>query len=243
MAIQFDESNDYYSVSDAPELALADGDWCIGIWTYVDDNAGSNAQYLISINSLGANNSINLWLEETGSGSSPGEWSVYGKDGDGTNTGTLRCGITGADSAWRLIIIQRKTADNEIQIWFCEKSGAASKVDSVADTDFDAVDGGDWNIGRRADGDADRFYGGAACELFKGDFALSQAQIEALAAGLPVKTLAAQLGHTLDLYLPMWKADATLIDYSGSGNSATRHDSPTTTTHAPICTPIKRRRI
>jgi hypothetical protein len=237
MAILFDEVDDYYSIADAGELALQDGDWCIGIWSRVDDNSGSNAQYLLSNNNLGANDSINLWLEESGSGSSPNEWSLYGEDSDGTNTGTLRCGATGADSTWRLIIIQRRTADNEIQIWFCEQNGAASKVDSVADTNFDAVDGGDWNIARRVDGNADRYYGGTCCELFKGDFSLTQVQIESLAAGTTIDDLASGAGLTLDLYLPMTTADATLADESGSGNDATRHGNPSTVDHPGVLIP------
>jgi hypothetical protein len=237
MAIFFDEVDDYYDISDAAELVLQDGDWCVSIWSKVDDNSGAIAQYLLSNNNLGATDSINLWLEESGSGSSPNEWSFYGRDSDGTNTGTFRCGATGADSTWRLIIIQRRIADNEVQIWFCEQNGAASKVAFIADTNFDAVDGGDWNIARRVDGNADRYYGGAVCELFKGNFSLSQAQIETLAAGTTISDLAADEGYTLDLYLPMWTADATLTDESGSGNDATRHGAPVTVAHPSVFTP------
>lgn len=243
MAISFDEINDYYSVLDAAELALQDGDWCVGIWTNHSDNAGIYYHYLISNNALGANDSLNLYLGEAGNGSIPDQWAFRVVDGDGTNLSATSASSPGADSTWRLIIVQRRTADNEIQLWFCEKGGVASKEGSVADTSFDAVDGGAWNIGRRTDGDADRYFGGTVCEFFKGDFALSQAQIEALAAGLPILSLAAQAGLTLDVYWPMWEADATLLDYSDNGNDGTRQDTPATATHAPVCTPIKRRRV
>ena len=246
MAIGFDETDDYYDISDAAELTLPDGDWCIAVWTYVDDNTGTTYQYLISTNALNANNSFNLFLGEAAQVTDANKWGFNVEDGDGTNPGTIFAGATGADSTWRLIVAQRNTgaaAGQEFELWFCEVGGVASKENTATDADFAAINGGDWDIGRRADGDADRYYGSIAAEVFKGDFALTQAQIEALAAGLPIKTMAKQLGYTLDAYLPMWEADATLLDYSNSGNNGTRNSAPTTETHPPICTPVKRRRM
>ena len=244
MAIGFDEATTYYTIPDAPDLTLQDGDWCVGIWTYVSDNAGENYQVLISNNDLNANDSLNIYLYEDDQGVNPGIWCVVAEDSDGTNTGYVKsAGTPGGDSIWRLIVVQRDDSENEIQIWFCEPGAAATKEASAADTNFAAVDGGDWNVGRRVDGDPDRYYGSIAAEFFKGDFALTQAQIQALAAGLPILTLAAQASLTLDVYLPMWQADATLLDYSNNGNDATRSSAPTTETHAPVCTPVKRRRM
>lgn len=243
MAIGFDEGDDYYSIADAAELTLQNGDWVVGVWTYVSDNAGSSYQYLVSSGNL-VNGSINIHLaEDSEAGGRAGEWTLYVVDDDGTIAYIHSTSTPGGDSTWRLIVAQHCSADNEVQLWFCTAGGSAVKAASTADTDFGQCNGGDWNVGRRTDGDADRYYGSVACELFKGNFSLSQAQIEALADGLPVKTLAKGAGLTLDLYLPMWEADAVLVDYSGSGNNATRSSVPTTATHAPVCTPVKRRRM
>jgi hypothetical protein len=243
MAIGFDESDDYYDISDAAELTLQDGDWCVGMWTYVSNNTGSNAQYIASNNGWSASHSFNLCLNEESAGSYSDKWQYGLEDGDGTFNGELATTETGADSTWRLIIIQRDATAGETQMWICEEGASATEDADEADTNLGAINGGDWNIGRRVDGNADRYYGSIACEFFKGDFALSQGQIEALAAGLPVKTLAKQLGYTLDVYLPMYEADATLLDQSGNGNDATRHSAPTTEDHPAICTPVKRRRM
>lgn len=243
MSIDFDESDDYYDISDAAELTLQDGDWCIGLWTRVDSNTGTTYKYLLSTN-YGANNEITLYLREAScSGGLADQWSMRVVDGDGTSVYQTSPSSPGGDSTWRLIIIQRDDSENEVQLWFCELGASASKEISAADTNFAAVNGATWYVAARSDTDANRYYGGRVAELFKGDFALTQAQIEALAAGLPIKTLAKQLGHTLDLWLPMWEADATLLDYSGSGNSATRHSAPTTQDHPAICTPSMRRRM
>ena len=245
MGIGFDENDDYYSIADAAELTLQDGDWCICIWTYVSDNAGSNAQYVYNTNALAAANFVYLCLNEVGAANA-GCWECAARDGDGTTVALVDTSAPGADSTWRLIVFQRNTGaavGHEIELWSCEVGAAAVKENDDSDAGLGAVDGGDWNIGRRTDGNADRYYGGIAAEFSKGDFALTQAQIEALGAGLPVKTLAKQLGYTLDVYLPMWEADATLLDYSNNGNSGTRNSAPTTETHPPICTPVKRRRM
>lgn len=243
MGIQFDESDDYFVITDAAELTLQDGDWCVGIWTYVSDNAGNYYQYLFGNNAPGDNNNINLLLCEASEGTYNDKWNFIVKDGDGTTVNEVSSSSPGADSKWRLIVVQRDTGSNEVQMWFCEAGQSASKEASGADTDLGAINGGDWNLGRRTDGDANRYYGSIACEFWKGDFALTQAEIEALAAGLPIKTFAKGAGETLDVYLPMWISEATLLDYSGNGNSGARQSSPTTAAHAPVCTPTKRRRM
>lgn len=241
MAIGFDEIDDYYSIVDAAELTLQDGDWIVGIWTRVTDNTGGYFQYLISNNALATNGSLNIYLREA-SASTPNAWSVYVQDDDGTAINFNSSSTPGGDSAWRLIIIQRRTADNEVQMWFCEKDGTPSDEGSAADTGFDAVDGGAWYIGRRLGDPSDHWYGGEAAEFFKGNFSLTSAQIQALGAGLPIWTLAKQIGETLDIYLRMWQAASTLTDLTGNGNTATRQSVPTTETHPLIFSPVKRRR-
>lgn len=231
MAIQFDELDDYYAISDAAVLTLPDGDWCVGVWTYVNDNLGSALQYVLSNNGYSAANSINLELYEDSHATEAlrGYWETCVEDGDGTTQMLRASGSTGADSVWRLIVVQRDSTASEVQLWFCEAGGSASKEDSAADTDFGAVDGGDWNIGRRVDGDADRYYGGIACEFWKGNFCLTAAEITALGAGLRPH----DLGHVPDVYLEMFTADATLRDCFGS-NDATRNSAPTSVEHPAV---------
>ncbi len=243
MAIAFDEVDDYYTIADAAGLTLQDGDWCVGIWTKLDDLTGEDYQKLLSNNQLDTNGSMNLYPFETNHAFLSGKWRMNVTDGDGTVCNPTSSSAPGADSKWRLVIMQRDATPQEIQLWLCEANGVASKEGSEPDTDLGAIDGGDWYVARASDGRADLYYGGIAAELFKGDFALTQAQIETLAAGLPIKSLAKQASLTLDVYLPMWEADATLLDYSNNGNDATRSSAPTTTTHPPICTPTKRRRM
>lgn len=227
MAIQFDELDDYYLITDAASLTLPDGDWCVGIRAYVSDNAGTGYQYLVNTG-LFANNAFHIALQEddNDAGGDNGCWFMYTEDGDGT-TIELVAGTTGGDSKWRLIIAQRDANASEIQLWFCELGAIASKEDSVADTDFAAVNGGDWNIGRRTDGD--HYYGSIACEFFVLNAALTQDEITALGTGLRPH----DLGYVSNVYLEMFTADATLRDMFGS-NDAARQSVPTSVHHQPI---------
>jgi hypothetical protein len=248
MAALFDEVDDYYIVSDAAEMTLQDGDWCVGIWTYVADNAGTGFQYPFSTGTYGATNSCHIMLVEASYASAGyrDKWLARTRDNDGTDSGELlSTAAPGGDSTWRLVILQRRTADNQIQMYLCDANGVPSLEDSVADTNFDAVNGGAWHLAHAAD-DAAPFitlWGGRLCEFWKGDFSLSSAQIQALAGGLPIKTLCAQLGYTLDCWIPGWNATDPWIDYSGNGNDAAMQSAPTSAVHAPICTPKKRHRI
>lgn len=239
MAVGFDENNDYFIVTDAAGLTFQDGDWVLGVWTFVSDNSGTNYQYIVSNGNFSANNSLNLLLDETGEGGTPDQWEAILEDGDGTAVNLASASAPGADSTWRLIIVQRRTADNEIQMWFCEEDAVATKEDSNSDAGFNAINGGDWNIGRRVDGQADRYYGSIASEIFKGDFSLSQSEIEQLAAGHTIRSI----GKSPDMWLQMIASVATLPDLSGNGNTGARQSSPTTEIHSPNVTQIKRRRI
>lgn len=231
MAISFDEVDDYYSISDDASLTLPDGDWCIGVWTRVDNNAGTAFQYLLSNNNYSANNSFNLLLIEGGGGDG-GKWVIATEDGDGTFVEILSSSNPGEDGKNRLIVAQRDATASEIQLWFCEAGGSASKEIQTSDANFAAVNGGAWNIGRRVDGQAARYYGSIAGEFFKGNFALTSDEITALGGGLPIWAL----GKTLDVYLPMASAEATLRDIVG-GNDATRNSVPTTVEHFPLFAP------
>jgi len=243
MAILFDETDDYFLITDAAELTLPDGNWCVGLWTLITDNTGSNFQYALSTNALAANNSFNLSLGEATSANA-NQWIVRTVDGDATAGSLSATATPGADSIWRLIIAQRNETGGDLELWFCTPGAAPSETHTIAiPAGYDAINAGNWYIGARADSNADRFYGSTMAELFKGNFCLTSAQIQALGEGLPIFTLAAQAGFTLDLYLPMWQSIATLIDYSGSDNSAARQSAPATAAHPPICTPIKRRRF
>jgi len=229
MAIQFDETTDYYSIADDASLTLQNGDWCVGIWTRVDENTGTGLGYLVSNAAWGANNSFNLSIFEAGHANS-GKWEARVEDASGTPLGgisLLSSSSPGADGVNRLIIVQRR--GNVGELIFCEAGQAASVVANGTQAIGSINSANAWNIGRRQDAAADRYYGDTAGEFFKGDFSLSLDEITALGAGLKIT----DLGYTPDAYLPMTADEATIKDIVGS-NDATRNGTPATVEHFPL---------
>lgn len=235
--MKFNETNNYISIADDTSLTLPDGDWVVGILVKVDDNTGTLFQYLVSNNNFGVNNSINIYLAEATQEAEPNSWVVRTVDGDGT-TGIIEGLATfGADSKWRWWFVQRNTTDNEIQLWYCTvPTGSwetAVKDASAADTNFNAVNGGLWNIGRRVDGNVDRYYGEYVGEVFKANMALTQAQME-LICNARLRYMPMQItGGTIKMYLLLdetpdgTSANFTHYDRTGNGNNGTGVSSPT----------------
>lgn len=225
MAILFDEVDDYFSIANAGDMDFPSGDWCVGIWTYVTDNTGSYWQYLLSTNGYDVTPAFNLYLNEIN-----GTWQVNYKSDNGTSIGSIGSSTgPGADSTWRLIIVQRDTTASEIQLWFCTFKGTPSKQASTSDAGLDGMTGQGWNIGRRTDGDSNRYYGSVAGEFFKIDAALSQGEIAALGAG----AMPWEIGYEPDVYIPMHISAATLYEWFGD-NDASRTSAPTTAEHPPV---------
>lgn len=235
MAISFDEVNDYYSIADDASLTLQDGDWCIGIWTRVEDNTGSFYQYLLNSNgSISAANAFSFLLQEESVATRFDRWQLilYNDNGDElldntTNGDGLTATAFGADGVDRLFIIQRD--GNDLNVYACSAGGTPTLEMTSTPTNWTAINVDSWNIGRRKDGNADRYYGSIAGEFSKGDFALTTEEIAAIAGGIPPY----KLGKSLDAYLPMESAEATSKDLIGA-NDATRQDAPTTVEHFPI---------
>lgn len=233
MALAFNETNQWVAIADDPSLNLgASGDWCVGGWTNVSDNTGSLFQYFLSNNNFQVAHSFNLFLIETSEGTSPDAWRCAITD-SGSRNYTLDSSDTtnspGGDGKDRLIIIQRVSGSSELQMWFCEAGASAVKVSNVADTSWNGVNGGAWNIGRRVDGNADRYYGGEGSEVFLCDFSLTSEEITALGNGVRIK----DLGRVLELNMPLDGIESTEPDLSGNGNNGTVNGA-TKANHPPI---------
>ncbi len=217
MAIDLTDGNTsrHYTIVDHADLDFPDGDWSFGIWTRVDDNTGSQHQYIASNNNYQVTNSFNLTLREA-SLSSPNAWFLQVQDSNGSPNQHEFVGTStpGADSVNRLVVVVRTGGGSgacTITLWICDEFGSASNEGSFTDNTFNDIAGGTFYIGQRADGDDDRSYEEHLGGVFKGNFALAQADIEAIAAGQMPWAFG-----TLDFYLPFFAPDATVFDVIGS---------------------------
>lgn len=225
MGILFDEVDDCYVVADSDDLALPGGlsPWCIGVWTRVDDTEGTRFQYAYSHGQFLQISSYHLYMSE-----STGLWFAevhHGGGGGGLRRLQLRTANYGGDGVDRLFILQN-TAAGVKQLLTCPLGGDAVLEEAVSDQTSPANPSGLLNLARRADAQSERYFGGVLGEFFKGDFALSVAEIEALAAGQSILGI----GKTPDIYLPMVNAAEEISDSSENNNAAVRIGAPQTVT-------------
>jgi len=225
MAVDLINANStrYYSVPDSASLTFPDSDWFLAFWTRVDDNSGSFFQYIFSNNNFAVANSLNIFLQETGAGV-PNIWRVT------TSTFSQPSSLApGGDSKDRLVIVQRNGSN--LELWFCEAHSTATKeFDSVYSDG--AINGGVWNIGRRVDGNTDRYYEEHFGDIIKGSVTISQSQIELIARGVPITQIIDP--SKIDVWFQFREASSQVVDII-NGNIATRQGSGLLTSeHFPL---------
>lgn len=227
MAIDLIDGNTtrYFSVPDHADLTFPDADWFLAMWTRVDDNAGGAFQYLFSNNGFQVANSLNIFLAEASESIQPNSWHAAT---DTLNPNSAPA-VPGADGKDRLIVSQRVSGN--VEMWFCEPMATATRVINAAYSDG-AINGGVWNIGRRVDGDANRYYEEHYGDVIKGSGSLIQAQIELLARGVP-PTLVTDPAN-LDVWFQFRENAATVVDVI-NGHIATRQGTGLLTSeHFPV---------
>lgn len=195
--MSFDEVDDYFRINDSADMTLAANSWTVGIYTRLTDLDGSLFQYAISNNTTTADNSLNLLMQE-----STGIWVARVRDGAGRER-VLNGGSVGADGAYRLVVIRRDQARDQLELLYCTASGGCTVEANEALSGLAAIDGAAWNIGRRTDGDADRYFGGELGHLFIADEAYGNGQLENLTTWMDhlggVPTTTAYLGGDLQV--------------------------------------------
>lgn len=188
----FTDATTYYTIPQNAALNHPAGAWAWGVWVQLSNNTGAFFQHLISTGVPPASPSFGLYCVELSNASeTPNRWSLRVTDDAGANSSNLDANVSNAgDGVKRLIVAQSTGAT--LEIWFCEENGTATRVRNTAFNTGVLTAPTVWNFGRRSDGNADRWYDGLAGGLFKADVALTQANVEAIAAGSsPVTVLGA----------------------------------------------------
>lgn len=156
-SIYFDESDDHYTITDFDY-----GDtFTISLWFKVTDNSGSTFQYFYSHN-YGTNNCVFFYLGEDGVGAYADRTVSRIYDAGSTLEEMftdLPGDINATDGEWHLLHVVRIRNSTSMLIIDGELQDSVSS----ANTDVDPT--GAINIGRRDDGDANRYFGGNLEEL------------------------------------------------------------------------------
>lgn len=221
-ALDFGSGNSsrYYAFSGP---TLPDADWCVGCWVRMPNgmNTSADFQYLISAGTIGAANSFHIFF---GDSSNQGQVLLRGRGAAGTewNWG-FETAIGSApnyiDTTNRLMIVQRRGSAIE-GYWVAKGAAVAGPNSTTGLAGNTTISPATWNFGRRPDGNATRYFGNVAGELFmlSGD-SLNAAEVEALAAGVHID--AVRTTRLLDLRFR--GSNAVEQDLSGNDYDATRN--------------------
>ena len=203
--VQFDEINDYFNFTDdsAWDIISANGSQGYIGWMEVDDNTGSAFQYFFSNNSFNAVSSINLFLVE--SGSSPANTI---KATPNTGAQEVTTPPLSFPTGKFLFVMQYNATNSRLELVICDEAGTATRITSASNFTGD-IASSNWNLGRRTDNSATRFYGGKIFNWGKFDTLLSNAQIENLASDF--LNYDPNDEFTPEIYFPMNEGAGTTI--------------------------------
>lgn len=188
-----DNSTVYYSIPNNAALNLGSGAWAWFMFTRIGDNAGTQAQYLLS---FGTAPHFNLYISEASHattslrdkfGLSIIDDAAVAAAGDSSTA-------TGGDNLERLVVVQ--STGTTVEMWLCRPGQTATRVVNLAINLGAITAGTSWSLGRRADGATDRYYEEELGGVGKANVALTQTQIETIAGGgNPITLLGANLAE------------------------------------------------
>lgn len=214
MAWLFGGTSDYITITDNAALTIPDGDWTVAGWVKLTSNVGSNRHVLFDTFAGGI-----TWFElmiGQASHSIADDIRFDSADDDGTALITTSTSNPFANNTnWTHIIVQRSGTTVTIYI-------NNSSVASATNASYDASNGGNWVMGRWADGSAGGYLNGALAEWAKWDRALNADERAALMNGFsPLYFL-----NSLKWYAPMIREYRELkegILVTNVGTVATEH--------------------
>ena len=180
-SVQFDEVNDFFDLQDnaAWDVSIAGVSQGYIGWLEIDDNSGANFQYFFSSGAFNAPNSVNCYINESGQGADANKFKITTQAAGGTQDAvtTAQTFPTGKI----LYVAQFNSTNTRWEIVLCDEGGTAVRYTAAANVTNNVISS-NWNLGRRQDANADRYYGGKVFNWAKFTGLLSNADVEALAA-------------------------------------------------------------
>lgn len=221
----FNGTTDYYTMVDSASLDFPDSDWTVVELVKVTKNVGasSSTMHTLAIGNTGSTHNVQLFLN---SAQVSGIVRTAGSASTTATGATLTASQNTFAAGWYIIGI-RRTGTN-YQVFSCPLNGSVTNGTSQAITTPGVItpaagSAGAASFGTRTDASASRHFQGFISYAFKVNAALSDANIQALAAGSDPIT---DLGLSPSFYTRFDTAAATIADTSGNGNTATRAGTP-----------------
>jgi hypothetical protein len=210
-SVWFDGVDDHYTVDDAASLNYPDADWTV--FALIKYTKTSGTQHIWNHGNTGAVQMVELYLNNG---------IVSGRVRTAGSASTIVTGATLAASnagGWFLIGMRRTGTD--YQVFSCPQDGSVTNGTAAAITTPGAITpSGSAFIASRFDALSSRFFTGHISYVAKVDGAVSDAQVNALAASGDPSVLSPSM------YIRLDAASATINDSGSGGNVATRQGAP-----------------
>lgn len=207
----FDGVDDHYTVADATNLNYADADWTV--FALIKYTKTSGTQYIFNHGGTGGAQNVQLYLV---SGVVTAQIRTSGSASTAVTGATLAASNAGG---WYVVGV-RRTGTN-YQVFSCLQDGAVTNGSAGAITTPAAITpSGAAYIASRSDALQARLFTGHISYVAKVDAAVSDAQVNALAAGGDPSVLSPSM------YIRLDTAAATINDSGSGANVATRVGAP-----------------
>lgn len=179
IGLSFDESNDYYTIPDNPRLDLI-GEWTLVFYMRVPDITGSDFLYFYSWGPFGTADSLNAYITEAGQ-SPAGTLFVQADDTIGDIQRRQSFTVFPSDD-FKLVALRNQGTSGTSMHWFVDGVDVTNEGVGSSGVLAHLVRADDLEIGRREDGDANRYFGGEISWWGKWDRALSESEMQLLAS-------------------------------------------------------------
>jgi len=228
-SLNFNDTDTYIQLTDHADLdTTANADFTYMFWL---KTAGSNLGYLLSQGNFASTNTCSIAVEADND-------AVFGCEDGGTVDCTDLTGSTMTDiGSWNLVALAYDESDTSISLYGCNTAGSCTQWATVGTCDFNsAFQPADNEYGRRADGNADRYYNG---QLAYGSFhdgkAYTTGELSSLASGTKANYESeASDGSTVYFMDELLANDLKASCCGGSGVGITQNGSPTTNSDGPF---------
>ena len=205
----FDGVDDRYTIADAANLDYPNGDWTV--FALIKYTKTSGTQYIFNHGNTGGTQNVQLYLVS-------GVLTAIIRTSAGASTARTGATLAASNAGGWYIVGVRRTGTN-YQVFSCLQDGAVSNGAAGAITNPAAITpSGVVSIASRFDGAS--FFTGHISYVAKVNAAVSDAQVNALAAGGDPSVLSPAM------YIRFDTAAATINDSGSGANVATRVGAP-----------------
>ncbi len=220
-ALIFDESDDYVAITDHADITIpANTDFTVMMWIKATDVAtGAEFKYFFSSGTLGADDSINLFLNED----TPFDLNARTVDGGGVDS-NLVAATAIAEDEWLLLASVYDEATTTYRIVECDRAGSCTTTDSGTINYNSTLDSSVWDFGRRADNDPDRFFKGSLAYGSVCNQDYTNGALSSLASGTKAN-FESEVGNC-SFFLNDIMDDDLGTNCGGSGCTVTQNGSP-----------------